>query len=53
MPGTVWASEASLRQHVHALRDENRRLFGDDAALRDELALAYGRQRAQPRRATP
>ncbi len=39
------SSDASLRQRVESLLDENRRLRKEVGELRDELALAYGRQR--------
>lgn len=39
------ASEASLRQRLDGLLAENRRLRQENAGLRDELALAYGRAR--------
>jgi Family of unknown function (DUF6262) len=42
------ASDASLRQRVESLLDENRRLRQHNAELREELALAYGRQRETP-----
>ncbi len=40
------ATEASLRHRVRSLLDENQRLRGETAELRAELALAYGRHRA-------
>ena len=40
------ATEASLRQRVRSLLDENQRLRGETVELRAELALAYGRHRA-------
>ncbi|MGH2762969.1 MAG: DUF6262 family protein [Thermoleophilaceae bacterium] len=39
------SSEASLRQRVESLLDENRRLRDELGGLREELALAYGHQR--------
>lgn len=42
------ASDASLRQRVQTLVDENRRLREENAALKNELALAYGHQRDHP-----
>jgi hypothetical protein len=44
-PARERASDASLRQRVAALRDENQRLRGEVHELHTELALAYGRQR--------
>lgn len=48
VPQVQRSSEASLRQRVESLLDENRRLRKDNGDLRDELALAYGHQRATP-----
>jgi Family of unknown function (DUF6262) len=48
VPHPERASEASLRQRVESLLDENRRLRQHNAELREELALAYGRQRDTP-----
>lgn len=45
VPAGQRSSEASLRQRVESLLDENRRLRTEVGELRDELALAYGRQR--------
>jgi hypothetical protein len=39
------ASDASLRRRIESLLDENRGLRKDVGELRDELALAYGRER--------
>jgi hypothetical protein len=47
VPARERGSEASLRQRVQTLLDENQRLRTENAALRDELALAYGHQRRQ------
>ncbi len=44
-PARERATEASLRQRVETLLDENRRLRQDNAALRDELAILYGERR--------
>lgn len=46
IPAAQRATEASLRQRVGSLLDENQRLRGETAELRAELALAYGQQRA-------
>ncbi len=48
IPAAQRATEASLRQRVRSLLDENQRLRGESAELRAELALAlaYGEQRA-------
>lgn len=46
MPTAQRGTEASLRQRVRSLLDENQRLRGEATELREELALAYGRQRA-------
>jgi regulator of replication initiation timing len=43
------ASEASLRQRIRSLLDENHRLRGESDGLRAELAHAYG-ERRDPRR---
>lgn len=45
VPACERASEASLRQRVESLLEENQRLRHDNSELREELALAYGRQR--------
>lgn len=45
VPAAERSSEASQRQRVEGLLEENRRLRQENAELRDELALAYGRQR--------
>jgi uncharacterized protein DUF6262 len=49
VPWVERSSEASLRQRVDSLREENRRLRKDNSELREELALAYGHQRETPR----
>jgi hypothetical protein len=49
VPTAQRASEASLRQRNHSLLDENQRLRAENAALKDELALAYGERRRAPR----
>ncbi len=46
IPAAQRATEASLRQRVGSLLDENQRLRGETTELRAELALAYGQQRA-------
>ncbi len=46
VPTAQRATEASLRQRVRSLLDENQRLRGETVELRAELALAYGQQRA-------
>jgi Family of unknown function (DUF6262) len=45
VPTAQRATEASLRQRVRSLLDENHRLRGETAELRAELAIAYGHQR--------
>jgi Family of unknown function (DUF6262) len=45
VPTAQRATEASLRQRVRSLLDENHRLRGETGELRAELALAYGEQR--------
>jgi hypothetical protein len=45
VPTAQRATEASLRQRVRSLLDENHRLRGETAQLRAELAIAYGQQR--------
>lgn len=45
VPARERASEASLRQRTESLRAENQRLREDNAALKAELAIAYGHQR--------
>lgn len=45
VPTAQRATEASLRQRVRSLLDENHRLRGEATELRAELALAYGQQR--------
>lgn len=49
VPQMQRSSEASLRQRVESLLDENRRLRQDNGELCRELALAYGRARETPR----
>lgn len=46
VPARQRASDASLRQRADSLRADNQRLRYENAALKDELAIAYGRQRA-------
>ena len=46
VPARQRASEASLRQRVETLREENQRLRAENASLTQELAIAYGQQRA-------
>jgi hypothetical protein len=46
IPARQRATEASLRQRVEALRAENRHLREENASLKDELAIAYGKRRA-------
>lgn len=46
-PARERSSEASLRQRVQTLLLENQRLRDENAALRNELAIAYGQQRQQ------
>jgi hypothetical protein len=45
-PAREQGSTASPRQRIEALLEENRRLRAENAELREELALAYGRERA-------
>jgi hypothetical protein len=45
IPTAQRATEASLRQRLRSLLDENHRLRGETVDLRAELALAYGEQR--------
>jgi hypothetical protein len=45
IPARQRATEASLRQRIRSLLDENHRLRGESDGLRAELALAYGEQR--------
>jgi hypothetical protein len=45
VPFAQRATEASLRQRVEALRADNQRLREENANLKTELAIAYGRQR--------
>lgn len=58
VPSAQRASDASLRQRVHTLLEENHRLREENAALKAELAIAYGRKReggalSLPERAGP
>lgn len=46
LPPGERASRASLNQRVEGLLEENRRLRREITELTDELALAYGQQRA-------
>jgi len=46
VPARQRASEASLRQRVESLRAENQRLRDENTSLKQELAIAYGQQRA-------
>lgn len=41
-------SDASLRQRLEDLRQDNGRLRDENAELRRELALAYGQLRSPP-----
>jgi hypothetical protein len=52
VPAAERASDASLRQRLETLLEENRRLRAEVADLKTELALAYGQQRADPDAAT-
>jgi hypothetical protein len=45
VPARQRATEASLRQRIRSLLDENHRLRGESDGLRAELALAYGERR--------
>jgi hypothetical protein len=45
VPAGQRASEASLRQRLESTRAENQRLRKENAELKAELAIAYGRQR--------
>jgi hypothetical protein len=45
VPAGQRATEASLRQRIRSLLDENHRLRGESDGLRAELAVAYGDQR--------
>ena len=45
VPARQRATEASLRQRIRSLLDENNRLRGESDGLRAELAVAYGEQR--------
>ncbi len=46
IPAAQRGTEASLRQRIRSLLDQNQHLRGETAELRAELALAYGQQRA-------
>jgi hypothetical protein len=46
VPARQRASEASLRQRVESLRAENQRLREENTNLKQELAIAYGQDRA-------
>lgn len=46
IPAVQRTTEASLRQRVRSLLDENQRLRREGVELRAELAVAYGNQRA-------
>jgi hypothetical protein len=46
VPDAQRSTEASLRQRVQSLLDENRRLRDQATQLRAELALVYGEQRS-------
>ena len=45
VPASQRATEASLRQRIRSLLDENHRLRGESDGVRPELALAYGERR--------
>jgi hypothetical protein len=45
VPAAQRATEASLRQRLRSLFDENQRLRAETVELRAELALAYGERR--------
>jgi hypothetical protein len=45
VPAGQRATEASLRQRIRSLLDENHRLRGESDELRAELAIAYGQRR--------
>lgn len=45
VPAAERSTEASLRQRLHTVLDENRRLREETAQLKHELALAYGQRR--------
>lgn len=45
VPTAQRATEASLRQRVRSLLDENHRLRDETSELRAELAIVYGEQR--------
>ena len=47
VPTRQRATEASLRQRIETLRAENQRLRQENANLKTELAIAYGRQRSR------
>jgi hypothetical protein len=46
VPTRQRATEASLRQRIETVRAENQRLREENANLKTELAIAYGRQRS-------
>lgn len=48
VPARQRASEASLRQRLETLRADNQRLRQENADLKTELGIAYGRRRAEP-----
>jgi hypothetical protein len=45
VPTAQRMTDASLRQRIRSLLDENHRLRGETAELRAELAIAYGERR--------
>ena len=45
LPLAERASDASIRARLRAALDDNQRLRGENARLREELALAHGRVR--------
>jgi Family of unknown function (DUF6262) len=45
VPARERSTEASLRQRIRSLLDENRRLRGESDELRAELAVVYGERR--------
>lgn len=46
VPARQRATEASLRERLESLRADDHRLREENRRLKDELALAYGQQRA-------
>jgi len=48
VPSAQRATEASLRQRIATLTDENQRLRHESTSLKAELALAYGLNRQHP-----